>query len=189
MKTIDTLREEHDGVLFVLDQLERAVAAAERGAPVPTDVFGDIREFFAIFVDRCHHGKEEAELFPRLEGGPAEGVVKRLEAEHVTGRMLAAGFAEAAKAYRPGDVTSGGRLANAARAYATFLRQHIDLETSELFPATEALAAEDAALVEAFERIEEEKIGPGTHERLHEMIEGLPARIDPWLAGFVTSRN
>lgn len=183
MKTIDTLRDEHNGVLFVLDQLERAGSAAERGAPVPRDVFADIQEFFAIFVDKCHHGKEEAELFPRLTSAAGRALVERLEAEHVRGRQLAAGFASAVQAYQPGLAQSGARVASAARDYAAFLRQHIAIETNELFRATEALADQDQELSDAFERIEEERIGPGTHERLHGMIDRLGARIEPWLAG------
>jgi hemerythrin-like domain-containing protein len=181
MQTIETLRDEHEGVLAVLGQLERAVGAAERGAPVPSDVFADIQEFFAVFVDRCHHSKEESELFPRLVAGGSSDIVHRLESEHVTGRSLAKDYADAVGAYRPGDAASGGRLAAAARAYADLLRRHIDLETQELFPATEALAADDHAIAEGFERIEEERIGPGTHERLHGMIAGLGGRIDPWI--------
>jgi hypothetical protein len=49
-------------------------------------------------------------------------------------------------------------------------------------PATEALADQDDELYDAFERVEVERIGPGVHERLHGMIEALPARIDPWAA-------
>ena len=183
MKTIDTLRDEHNGVLFVLDQLEHAVSAAERGSPVPKDVFADIQEFFAIFVDKCHHGKEESELFPRLTSAPGRALVERLEAEHVTGRRLAGAYASAARAYQPGAAETGARLAVAARDYARFLQGHIAVETDELFLATEALAAQDQDLFDAFERVEEEQIGPGTHERLHGMIDGLGARIGPWLAG------
>lgn len=182
MKTIDTLRDEHNGVLFVLDQLARAVVAAERGAPVPKDVFTDIQEFFATFVDKCHHGKEESELFPRLTTAPARALVERLEAEHVTGRRLAGAYAAATQAYQPGVAESGARLAAAATAYATFLRAHIAVETDELFRATQALADRDQELYDAFERLEAERIGPGTHERLHGMIDGLGSRIEPWLA-------
>ena len=39
----------------------------------------------------------------------------------------------------------------------------------------------DQTIDDAFERIEVEKIGPGTHERLHGMIGGLPGRIEPYL--------
>jgi hemerythrin-like domain-containing protein len=54
------------------------------------------------------------------------------------------------------------------------------LETEQLFPLIERnlSAREDAVAVREFERIEEEQIGPGTHERLHGMIAALAPRID-----------
>lgn len=181
METTGTLEAEHAGVLVVLDQLERAVSAAERGAPVPLGVFTDIGEFFSVFVDRCHHGKEETVLFPRLSASGAAAIARRLEAEHQTGRRLAGDYAAAVRAYTPGDAVAGRRIARAARAYADFLRAHIDLESRELLPTVEStLAADDRELTVEFERIEEERIGPGTHERLHHMIEGLAERIDPY---------
>ena len=52
----------------------------QTGAPEHLD---QLFEFFGVFVDRCHHGKEEALLFPALEavgignnGGPI-GVMLR----------------------------------------------------------------------------------------------------------------
>lgn len=184
MQTTETLQAEHNGVLMVLDQLERAITAAERGENVPADIFRDIQEFFVIFVDKCHHGKEEAELFPQLEAHGSGAITRRLEEEHARGRGLAAAYGEALGAYTPGQIATATRLAAAARAYSEFLRAHIELETRELFPAVEEkLASNDDALVEAFERIEEERIGAGTHERLHGMIEGLSARIDRYVQG------
>jgi hemerythrin-like domain-containing protein len=183
MKTIDTLRAEHEGVLAVLEQLERAVAAAEHGAPVPGSVFTDIQEFFITFVAHCHHGKEEAEIFPRLERGATAGLVARLDREHEEGHELVARYIAAVGSYCPGERASGARLAVAARGYADFLRRHIEAEDRELFPAIEAsLAGADDELVAAFDRIEEEEIGPGTHERLHGMIDGLAGRIDRYVA-------
>lgn len=182
MNTTATLSAEHTAILYVLEQLEQAVAASERGIAVPADIFQNIQEFFMVFVDRCHHGKEEIEIFPRLQPDHA-ALVERLEAEHGTGRQLARSFAQAVQSYLPGKAATGATLAEAARAYAAFLRRHIDQETRELFPTVErVLGAEDQQIVDAFERIEVERIGPGTHERLHGMIDGLPARIAPFLA-------
>jgi hemerythrin-like domain-containing protein len=178
MRTIDTLRAEHDGVLAVLEQLERAVAAAEAGTAMPADVFGDMEEFFRVFVDRCHHGKEETAVFPAL-GGAGTPLVDQLEQEHGRGRLLARAYAAAVEEYRPTDPRTVHGLAVAARAYAAFLRAHIALETTELFPRLERTltADQDAALERAFEEIEEQRIGPGTHERLHQMIGTLGPRI------------
>ncbi|MCL4544925.1 MAG: hemerythrin domain-containing protein [Chloroflexi bacterium] len=182
MRAVEVLRAEHDGVLTVLVQLERAARAAAHGAPVPADVFSDIQGFFAVFVDRCHHGKEEAEIFPRLGQHKATAMVQALELEHQEGRRLAAAYADAARAYVPGNAASGGQLARAAQDYAALLRAHIERETRDLFPAIEGtLAAEDSRLVTAFDRIENEQIGAGTHEHLHAMIETLPGRIAPWV--------
>ena len=183
MKTVETLRAEHEGVLTVLAQLDRAVAAAEQGVPVPRAIFADIQEFFITFVDHCHHGKEEAEIFPRLEHGATAALMAQLDEEHTEGHDLAARYIAAVGGYLPGDAASGARLAAAARGYADFLRRHIELEDRELFPAIEAsLAGADDELVAAFDRIEAEVIGPGTHERLHGMIDSLAGRIDPYVA-------
>ncbi len=182
METVDVLRAEHVAILYVLDQLEQAATASERGISVPGDIFQDIQEFFTIFVDRCHQGKEETEIFPRLQKVHA-ALIHRLEAEHATGRQLALALVQAVQSYQPGKPATGTALAKAARAYADFLRQHIDQETHELFPVVEhVLEAEDQQLVAGFERIEVERIGPGTHERLHKMIDGLEGRITPFLA-------
>ncbi len=185
MKTVSILRAEHTAILQLLDQLEQAAAASERGIPIPADIFQDIQEFFTIFVDRCHHGKEEAEIFPRLQHGHA-ALIERLEAEHATGRQSAFEFNQAVQTYLPGQAGPGSALAAAARAYVAFLRRHIDQETQELFPVLEQeLWLEDQQLVDAFERIEEERIGSGTHERLHRMIDGLAGRLAPFLvAGY-----
>lgn len=181
MNTVALLRAEHAAILQVLDQLEQAAAAAAQGIAAPADIFQDIQEFLTIFVDRCHHGKEEAEVFPRLQPGHA-ALIERLEAEHATGRQLALAFAQAVQTYLPGTAATGASLAASAHAYAAFLRRHIDQETQELFPAVErALEPQDQQMVAAFERIETERIGSGTHERLHGMIDGLPGRIAPWL--------
>lgn len=181
MNTVDILRAEHAAILQVLDQLEQAATASERGVPVPVDIYQDVEEFFTVFVDRCHHGKEEAEVFPRLQQDHA-ALVERLEAEHATGRQLALAFNQAIQGYLPEKPGTGAVFATAARAYAAFLRRHIDQETQELFPVVEQeLGPEDQQLVAAFERIEVERIGQGTHEQLHGMIDGLAGRIAPFL--------
>ena len=81
-----------------------------------------------------------------------------------------------------GDATTGRTLAATARAYDGFLRDHIDRESNELFPLmTATLGADDAVMVAEFDRLEREEIGPGTHERLHGMIDELPGRIALYL--------
>ena len=186
METTDTLQTEHNAVLYVLDQLMQATSAAAAGQAVPADVFTDVGEFFRVFVDKCHHGKEETVLFPRLSDA---GMRQTLQAEHDHGRQLAKAYAAAVVGYVPGDTAAAALVQRAANEYASLLRQHIARETACLLPTVEReLAADDNELAEAFERIETERIGAGTHERLHGMIETLPGRVAPFLAAPVVSR-
>src|SRR6185312_4638927 len=142
MKSIETLRHEHDAVLLVLEALEPALRAAELGVPVPTDIFTDVGEFFSVFVDQCHSGKEEAAVFARLQPATAgSSLVRQLENEHSVGRTLSSAYLVTVAAYRPGDATSGAGVARAARAYGAVLREHIEEENRGLFPSMEQLLA------------------------------------------------
>lgn len=182
MRSTEILRAEHNAVLVVLDQLERAVAVAERGVPVPKDIFTEVGEFFTIFVEKCHNGKEESAVFSQLDDGDRP-LTKQLTDEHTAGRQLTRSFSDAVAAYVPGDIASAQRLAETARAYGQMLRRHIEEENTELFPAMEvSLTGSDDRIADEFDRIELEEIGEGTHERLHGMIDSLPARIEPWVA-------
>jgi hemerythrin-like domain-containing protein len=179
MNPIEELKNEHRGVEAALRILEGICSKAEKARRI--DAARDIErllEFFAVFVDTCHHGKEEALLFPALE---REGVSRRggpigvMLAEHVSGRTHIAGMRRAlaeAQAGRSGAVED---FLGHARGYAALLRQHIFKEESVLFRLAEDRLPEKVKveLVQGFERIEEEKVGPGRHEAFHRMLEEL----------------
>lgn len=174
------LYEEHAAISAVLDYLDRAVTMLERGQSVDASLFHDLDVFFALFVGRCHHGKEEQLLFPALDGSPdVIALVQRLEQEHERGEELAAAYAVAAHDYAARGMAAAGPLIAAARAYAASLRQHIARENEDLLPraAYTESPAQRRALVDAFERYEDEVMGAGTHERLHQMIDTLGPRL------------
>jgi hemerythrin-like domain-containing protein len=180
MKATDVLREEHEGIKRVLTVLERATDDLEAGRSVPPQIFEDILEFLTIFADRCHHGKEETALFPALErrgipktGGPI-GVML---AEHDEGRRDIEGFREGVALYRQGKARGKDKIIRSGRAYARLLRGHIDKENNVLFRLADQALPDQHALIEEFERIEEEKIGPGTHERLHGLVDKLEQEV------------
>jgi hemerythrin-like domain-containing protein len=180
-----TLRKEHEVILRMIDATEQTARQLEQGELVPAEVLENLQEFFQLFADRCHHGKEEDLLFPLLEqkgmpriGGPV-GVMLM---EHEEGRRLIRAMGNAAQAYAAGDTAAGREpWAEAARAYATLLRQHIMKENEVLFVMAERLLSEDEQrqLSEAFEQLEDKKMGVGTHERLHAKMEKLLAEMAP----------
>ncbi|HKZ53317.1 MAG TPA: hemerythrin domain-containing protein [Candidatus Acidoferrales bacterium] len=176
------LRTEHDAILRMLDATEEVARQLDRGQRVAPETLTGLLEFFRLFADRCHHGKEEDLLFPLLEkkGLPrAGGPIGVMLHEHEQGRALVKQMADAAEAYGAGAAEAGGRWAEAARGYSFLLRQHIDKENNVLFVMAENLlsSTEQAELATAFEKVEEEKMGPGTHERLHALMDKLTAQI------------
>ncbi len=183
-KAIHILRHEHDAILKMLDVADHVAEQLDRGSVVAADTLGDLLEFFTLFADKCHHGKEEDLLFPLMEkkgiprdGGPI-GVMLR---EHDLGRAFVRQMRELGEKYRGGDPATGPRWAESARGYTALLRQHIEKENEILFVMAENVMseAEQAELAKLFERAETEKMGAGTHERLHAMMDRLAAEILP----------
>ncbi len=166
------LRHEHEAVGHMLGAAEAAAGRLERNEPVRPEVLENIQEFFALFVDQCHHGKEEEIFFPALakRGLPVEGgPIAVMLLEHEEGRELVAQLGDFARAYAKGEAGAGVAWARAARRYARLLSEHIWKENSVLFPMAEGILSpeEQNSLAAEFERLEIDKMGAGTHERLH----------------------
>jgi hemerythrin-like domain-containing protein len=106
----------------------------------------------------------EAKGFPR-HGGPT-GVMMQ---EHETGRTAVRGMAEAIEK----DDAKG--FARHGRAYIELLRQHIQKEDHCLFNmADQALnPADQASLLAAFEHVEYDHMGAGTHEKFLQLANDL----------------
>lgn len=180
----EILRNEHDAILRMLDATEEVSQRLRRHDHVEPQILTQLLEFFRLFADRCHHGKEEDLLFPLLEkkgmprGGGPIGVML---AEHDMGRGFVGQMAETSAAYAAGDNSAGTQWASAALHYAELLREHIAKENQILFVMAERMLsdAEQMELAKAFEEAELEKMGVGTHERLHAMMEKLLAELQP----------
>ncbi len=182
------LRQEHEAVTRMIGAAEKAAGKLERGEALRPELLEGISEFFELFVDQCHHGKEEELLFPALEkkGIPVKGgPIGVMLSEHEEGRKLARQMRELATAYKGGDRKAGTAWASPAKGYARLLSEHILKENNVLFPMAENILspAEEEALTAQFEKLEIDKMGRGTHERLHarmaailkEVTEAAPA--------------
>ena len=178
----EILRDEHEAILRMLEATEQVARRMGSGERVEPQVLDNLLEFFRLFADRCHHSKEEDLLFPLLEkkgmprGGGPIGVML-LEHDHARG--LVGKMAASDKEYATGDAQSGLRWAAAAMDYVGLLREHIAKENQVLFVMAERMLtpAEQQELALAFEKIETEKMGAGTHERLHAMMDKLLAEL------------
>lgn len=172
------LREEHQAIKVALAVMDRLADSLKTDQPVDADDLETILDFVRNFADRCHHGKEEDLIFPALqEAGIAseEGLVDELLAEHTRGRELVRAMAEMLQGVRKGNPKALEGFVSADREYVSLLTEHIRKEDKVLFVmADRQLPPEEhARLAEGFERIEQERMGPGVHERYRALLDRL----------------
>ncbi|MEM3522491.1 MAG: hemerythrin domain-containing protein [Candidatus Bathyarchaeia archaeon] len=176
------LKDEHRIIERALKILELASDRLKKDQISP-DVLNKLLDFIKFFADKCHHGKEEEVLFPTLEakGIPKEGgPIGVMLAEHEEGRGYVKALSEFVKRYCDGDKTAiDGIIANAL-SYTNLLAQHIQKEDNILYPMGENFLSkkDHEELIEKFEKIEEEKIGVGKHEKYIKLIEELKKEFE-----------
>ena len=66
MNPTEILMDEHRVIEQVLNSLERMIDRATKARRLEEEPAREAFEFFRMFADHCHHGKEEAQLFPLL---------------------------------------------------------------------------------------------------------------------------
>jgi hemerythrin-like domain-containing protein len=178
MKATDELKREHQGIELMLNILQAVSTRLDQGQQVAPDHLSGIMEFLTVFVDKCHHGKEEDFLFPALEaaGVPREGgPIGVMLKEHEQGRELVARLKDALADDKSEGASTGAEIQAIVGEYMALLSQHIVKENTVLFPmADEKLDANsDIELVQAFDRLEKERIGVGKHEEFHALLHRL----------------
>jgi hemerythrin-like domain-containing protein len=178
LKATDTLMTEHRAIERMLAVLETAAQRLDAGERPRPGLFREAVDFVRNFADRCHHGKEEDNLFPRMEarGIPRDGgPLGMMLWEHDQGRAYVGAMAGAIDAYEGGDQSAARTIAENARGYVELLRGHIMKEDNVLFPMADGvLSADDQQeLTARFEQIETEVMGPGVHERYHQLLDDL----------------
>ncbi len=178
MKATEQLKAEHEGIKMMLSILDRICLKLESGEPVAVNHLEQILEFFKIFVDRCHHGKEEDLLFPAMEhaGVPKEGgPIGQMLLEHDDGRSYVKRMAAAVADYKAGNRNAAKEIVQNARGYIATLEAHIQKENMVLFSIADSRLSEETqeGLFEEFEHLEEHKIGLGKHEEFHALLNHL----------------
>jgi hemerythrin-like domain-containing protein len=178
LKATEVLMTEHRAIERMLAVLETAAQRLEQGQRVRPGLLREAVDFVRNFADRCHHAKEEGGLFPRMEarGVPRQqGPLAVMLLEHDRGRTRVAAIADGIDAYEGGDESAARIIAENARGYVELLRGHIMKEDNVLFPMADRMLslADQQDLVERFEQIETEIIGPAIHERYHRLLGDL----------------
>jgi hemerythrin-like domain-containing protein len=183
MRATQILMQEHRVIEQVLDCLEKMTRQVEAGEDLDLQSADQAIDFFRNFADRCHHGKEEDCLFPLLEErgfSRAEGPTGVMLHEHEEGRRHVRGMADASSAMSDGGSSAASDFVLHARAFVSLLREHIHKEDHCLFEMTDqTLSAQDQReLLQSFDTVEHDELGPGTHEKYLAVAAKLAQQYD-----------
>ena len=178
MKATEELKEEHKAIKLTLSILSNVSKRFGSGEKVDQEDLDNILEFIKTFADKCHHGKEEDLLFVAMEnvGIPRDrGPIGVMLKEHEMGRSYVRNMSEAVDKYKAGELSYSSQFVENAKKYIDLLTQHIDKEDNILYPMADMQLSEEKQreLIEKFEELEQERIGIGKHEELHELLHHL----------------
>ena len=178
MTPTEDLIHEHKAIKVMLKIMSRIADNIKTNKGFDTKDVENIVDFLKTFADKCHHGKEETALFPALvlAGIPKEsGPVGVMLHEHTIGRNYIKEISSGLENYKAGNTHSGELIAAGLTNYVTLLQSHIQKEENILFPMADRILSEQKQneIVEQFEKIEEEVVGHGVHEKYHELLNQL----------------
>jgi hemerythrin-like domain-containing protein len=176
----EDLEREHRFIEKVVKACFVTVEEIGGGGPVDSDLLRQIVDFMRVYADKCHHGKEEALLFPALheKGVPITGCpIGALSAEHVQGRRLVTGLADALELFRHDEPKAGGLILENLKGVTQLYPNHIWKEDYLLFPMTLKVMSNDdlSGLGEKFENVDQ-SIGVETLREYEKFAGGLEAR-------------
>jgi len=161
MTPIEELMHEHQHILKVVNALKALGDRMEQGDAIDVELLRGAGRFLYEFADVCHHGKEEAVLFPAMErsGVPEHGCpLGALRSEHTAGRKMVTSFRSSVEAYATNRDAAKAELISNITAITKFYPEHIWKEDDMVFPMVDRLfEPEDLEQLRVdFDRAEEE---------------------------------
>lgn len=180
---IDTMMREHRLIEQVLASLAALAAQLETNPAAPRERIAQFADFFRNFADRCHHGKEEDQLFAKLNecGFPREhGPVGVMLAEHAEGRRHVEALSKIGAGTGPLRSDEAAQVVSHARQFIPLLLDHIRKEDHVLYPmARQAIPADGMIQLDtACRAYDQDRIGPLEIQRLRDLAAEL-LRIHP----------
>jgi hemerythrin-like domain-containing protein len=188
MRPTEILSSEHRVIEIGIDCLERISDEAIKEDKLDKASAEQAVDFIRNFADRCHHGKEENQLFALLEekGMPADGgPTGQMKHEHEQGRAFVSGMADSIDEASDGVAKALAKFVQNAQNYIQLLRDHIKKEDHVLFPMADRMLDDDDqdSLKTAFDRVESEHMGVGTHDKYLRLVEALADKYGVSKAG------
>lgn len=149
------LRDEHGRILAVVEAMTATLDRGQR--PESIETLTRCVDFFRLYTDALHHGKEEDLLFESLTDrgfSRHTGPIAVMLQEHQIGRALVRQMADALDQIGA-DPGAWSALDYAARSYAGLLHRHIEREDHGLFEMADTAIDEPECrrLCDAYESV------------------------------------
>ncbi|MGO9019548.1 MAG: hemerythrin domain-containing protein [Syntrophobacteraceae bacterium] len=164
MEPRESLREEHGATMKMLAAFERFIAKVLDLNESETKDLEALIEFFEIYVDRYHHGKEEQVLFPALSRTRTtriDSLINALMEDHREARTSMEQIKSNAVSLHSCPEADRYIFREQADRYVNLVRKHIRKENSELLPLIEERlsATERLQMAGQFHDVEKATLG------------------------------
>ncbi|MEJ2638466.1 MAG: hemerythrin domain-containing protein [Desulfosarcinaceae bacterium] len=163
MRPEENLREDHGQIMKLFVTWQNMLEKLDRKDQALLEDLEKCIDWVEVFVDRCHHGKEDEILFPAMassEDPEVTRLIKDLHSEHQTGRSLLESIKLEINGLSQPNGLSGG-LIQLSRGYIDLFRKHIRRENAQLLPLIEkCIPIEDQErIIAQFGQYEQRTIG------------------------------
>jgi hemerythrin-like domain-containing protein len=173
MKPIGPLMIEHRLIERMVTMLGGALETMKKKMEVNTDLINAGVDFFRMYADRTHHGKEEEIFFRDLSmkelSAEDRKMMERLIQEHIWARQAVMKLAAANTRFARGDRDALKDMTCELEKLVIFYPMHIEKEDKEFFlPVMKYFSVQEQnAMLEEFWKFDQSMI----HEKYRKMIE------------------
>ncbi|HEY3374027.1 MAG TPA: hemerythrin domain-containing protein [Candidatus Aquicultor sp.] len=148
MMPIGPLMIEHRLIERMVNQLNAEIAIMQTTQQATPKFIDAATDFFRIYADFCHHGKEEHILFSELESKPLvsehRAMLELLIQEHAFARRVVKELIAAKELYEQGNEGSVEDIERIMSVLSTFYPAHIEKEDKHFFiPSMEYFSQEE----------------------------------------------
>ena len=137
MKPIGPLMIEHRLIERMIGLLEGELKTMKSAAEVNTGLIIAGVDFFRMYADRTHHGKEEDILFKRLRdkamSDEEQEMMRQLIQEHIWARQAVGKLSAANDRYLRGDAAALHTMTTSSGRSSRFYPAHIEKEDKHFF--------------------------------------------------------
>jgi hemerythrin-like domain-containing protein len=179
MKPIGPLMWEHRLIESMVSLMRKEIITINEKSEVRTAFIDVIVDFFRIYADRTHHGKEEDILFRELKkkkiDSQHETIMNELIEEHIYGRKTVGRLVDANKLYQKGDIDALEKIVECLTELSEFYPRHIEKEDKRFFfPCLEYFSqVEQDAMLQDFWAFDRNMI----HEKYRKVVEEYGGRV------------